>query len=97
MEAREKDRYILEEFVGFYCRQKHHTLPGALCPDCAGLLAYAERQLSRCRQDPRPACKDCPVHCYAPAYRERIREVMRYSGMRLILRGRLDLLAHYLR
>jgi len=42
-------------------------------------------------------CKHCPEHCYAPRYRAQIREVMRYSGPRLVLRGRLDYLWHLLR
>ncbi|NOR49648.1 MAG: hypothetical protein GQ530_01275, partial [Desulfuromonadales bacterium] len=37
----------------------------------------------------------CPVHCYAPEQREKVREIMRFSGQYLIKRGRLDLLWHY--
>lgn len=92
----EKDRYILEQFIGIYCRGKHKTGGDGLCPECRDLLAYSLQRLERCRQDPKSACKHCPVHCYRPAYRERIREVMRYSGKRLLLQGRLDLLWHYL-
>lgn len=92
---KEKDRYILEQFIRIYCEGKHRTPKGTLCPECADLLAYAEQRLRRCPHDPKPACKHCPIHCYRPAYRERIREVMRYSGKRLILKGRLDLLRHY--
>jgi hypothetical protein len=40
-------------------------------------------------------CKKCPAHCYAPGYRERIREVMRFSGQYLVKHGRLDLIVHY--
>lgn len=29
-------------------------------------------------------CKKCPVHCYSPDMREKIRAVMRYSGPRMI-------------
>jgi len=60
------------------------------------LLAYALERLERSMQNPKPACKHCEIHCYKPAHREKIREVMRYSGKRLILYGRFDLLRHYL-
>ena len=90
-----KDRYILEQFIGIYCRGNHGTPSGELCPTCADLLAYATERLERCPQEPKPSCKHCPVHCYRPVYRERIREVMRYSGKRLLLQGRLDLIRHY--
>lgn len=30
-------------------------------------------------------CAHCKVHCYKPEMRERIRQVMRYSGPRMII------------
>lgn len=96
MDNRKKDQLILEEFVGLYCGGQHHSSNGELCADCRDLLDYAMQRLERCPQDPKPACKHCEIHCYKPAYREKVREVMRYSGKRLILRGRFDLLWHYL-
>lgn len=96
VDKREKDGYILRQFVHIYCRGKHKTPKGELCADCQDLLSYALKRLERCPQDPKPACKHCETHCYKPAYREKIRQVMRYSGKRLILYGRLDLLYHYL-
>ena len=96
MDKKEKDQYILEQFIHIYCRGQHKTPKGDLCSDCQELLAYAYKRLEHCPQDPKPSCKHCEIHCYKPAYREKIREIMRYSGMRLIIRGRLDLLWHYL-
>jgi len=71
--------------------------PGkASCATIAGICwDYAVRRLERCPQEPKPSCKHCEIHCYKPIYREKIRDVMRYSGKRLILHGRLDLLWHY--
>lgn len=68
----------------------------SLCPSCSKLLAHAFVKRSTCPLDPKPACKHCPQHCYHPEYRRRIQEVMRYSGRRLVLTGRLDLLARLL-
>jgi hypothetical protein len=65
------------------------------CADCMKLLLHAASKRVLCPFDPKPACKKCETHCYGPGYRERIREVMRYSGMRLIKRGRFDLLKKY--
>lgn len=96
MDKREKDRLILEQFIHIYCKGKHRTGKGQLCPDCQELLAYATKRLEHCPQDPKPSCKHCEIHCYKPVYREKIREVMRYSGKRLILHGRFDLIWHYL-
>lgn len=66
-----------------------------LCPDCQKLLSHGMAKLLLCTQDPKPMCKKCQVHCYAPGYRENIREVMKFSGLYLVRHGRLDLMAHY--
>ena len=48
-----------------------------------------------CPLDPKPTCKSCHIHCYTPEQRQKIREIMAYSGRRMIMRGRLDYLWHY--
>ncbi|WP_460594564.1 nitrous oxide-stimulated promoter family protein [Geomonas sp. Red276] len=89
------DIKVLDAFIGVYCRGRHGSRKGELCPSCAELLAYARTKRSRCPLDPKPDCKHCPIHCYGKNQRAAIREVMAYSGRRLLLRGRLDLLWHY--
>ena len=65
------------------------------CDECRKLLLHAVSKRVLCPYDPKPSCKKCPTHCYGPGYRERIREVMRYSGMQLIKRGRFGLIKKY--
>lgn len=65
------------------------------CAECQEFLAYAIARRLRCPLQPKPTCKACPVHCYRPGHRERVREIMRFAGPYLIKRGRLDLLWHY--
>jgi len=67
-----------------------------LCPECAKLLAHAFVKRSHCPMDPKPMCKHCPNHCYHPNYRAQIREVMKFSGRKMLLAGRLDYLFHLL-
>lgn len=56
-----------------------------LCPECAELQAYAVARIERCpHMGTKTFCSACPSHCYRPAMRERIREVMRWSGPRMI-------------
>jgi len=66
--------------------------PVHLCRDCTRLLTHAFVKRSNCPFEPKPACKRCPDHCYHPTYRQQIREVMKYSGRKLVLSGRLDYL-----
>jgi hypothetical protein len=70
--------------------------PIELCPECMKLLAHAFTKRSHCPMQPKPQCKHCPSHCYHPTYRAQIREVMRFSGKKLLLGGRLDYLFHLL-
>ena len=66
-----------------------------LCKDCTKLLNHGIAKLLQCPHDPKPMCKKCTTHCYAPGYRERMREVMKFSGLYLVKHGRLDLMFHY--
>ncbi len=66
-----------------------------ICCVCRDFLIYAAERRLRCPLDPKPVCKHCHIHCYRPGHREKVREIMRFSGKRLIRRGRLDLLWHY--
>jgi hypothetical protein len=93
--GKEVYKQTLERFIRIYCRKKHRQQEG-LCADCQDLLQYAWQRTDNCRQDPKPPCKFCPIHCYAPSYRQKIRQVMRVAGMHMILRGRLDWLIKYL-
>ena len=93
--GQEKDNKVLAAFIGCYCRGRHQSRKGELCQECRELSRYAMAKRQKCPLAPKPACKHCPVHCYGKAQREAIRAVMSYSGRRLLLRGRLDLLWHY--
>jgi len=69
--------------IDLYCRHQHGA--GQLCAECAGLLAYSNERLEDCPfQEGKTTCAKCPVHCFKPAMRDKIRAVMRYSGPRMI-------------
>lgn len=66
-----------------------------LCLDCAELLEYGMQKRAVCPLEPKPTCRSCRIHCFSAEYRQKIREIMAYSGRKMILRGRLDYLWHY--
>jgi hypothetical protein len=70
--------------------------PVVLCEACRKLLVHAVVKRIHCPMNPKPQCKHCPVHCYHPTYRAKIRDVMRFSGRWLVMRGRLHYLLHLL-
>jgi len=85
----------IRKMLAIYCRDKHGGRE--LCAACAELLSYAAGRLDSCPHHPKPSCKNCPTHCYTPENRARVREVMRYSGPRMLLRHPLNALKHYLK
>ena len=68
-----------------------------VCPECRRLLTYGIGMRLKCIHDPKPMCKKCESQCYRGAYRAKVREIMKFSGMYLVKHGRIDLLYHYLR
>jgi hypothetical protein len=90
--------------IRLYCGGNHRktqTTDGAhlhqLCPDCRELMAYAEKKLHTCPQvENKPTCLKCTIHCYDDGHRERIRNVMRYAGPRMLLRHPIMAIRHIL-
>jgi len=80
--------------IRIYCRERHHSA-GPLCEGCAKLRDYAHQHVERCRFGAdKPVCAKCTVHCYNPAMRESVREVMRYSGPRMLAKHPVLALMH---
>jgi hypothetical protein len=80
-----RERKTVRAMVGMYCR--HHHGNENLCDECGELAAYADRRLDLCPYgEGKPSCANCPIHCYRPDPRERMREVMRFAGPRMIFR-----------
>lgn len=93
MSSVRKEKDTVAFMIRFYCRRKHGGRD--LCPECRELLEYAERRLDMCPfGDSKKSCRHCRIHCYRPEMRERIREVMRYSGPRMFLFSPLEALKH---
>lgn len=80
----EREAETAAVMIDLFCRYHHGC--GRICPECRKLSDYALNRLAACPfGEHKPTCSRCPVHCYRPAMREAIREVMRYAGPRMIL------------
>jgi len=80
---REREKETVSLMIAIYCRKKHGGKD--LCPDCAALDAYARQRSDKCLfMETKTFCSNCKVHCYKKDMREKIREVMRFSGPRMI-------------
>lgn len=81
---REKEKEMVSLMIKLYCRKKHGTKK-ELCAECAELECYAKSRSEHCPfMENKTFCSNCKVHCYKPEMREKIREVMRFSGPRMV-------------
>ena len=91
-----EEKNVVEQMIRLYCRKREGN--AQLCPTCRELLDYAHRRLDKCRYgEDKPTCKKCPIHCYKPEMKERIRMVMRWSGPRMMLYHPLAAIGHLFR
>jgi hypothetical protein len=64
--------------IAMYCRD-HHGEVGVLCAACTALHGYAMERLDQCMYGlGKPACNNCPTHCYRKSMREGMQAVMRH-------------------
>ena len=100
---------LVSQMIALWCRAHHDGAEPAagaaqvklnrraicLCPACAELRDYARARIERCpRMETKTFCSACPTHCYRPEMRERIREVMRWSGPRMLLHRPVPAIRH---
>lgn len=92
-----REGLTMARMVGIYCAA-HHDSPGdTMCAACREFLNYAEVRLQKCPYgEDKPTCANCPVHCYKPARRAQVREIMQYAGPRMLFRYPLLAIAHEL-
>jgi hypothetical protein len=91
-----REEKTVKAMIGIYCSGQHRSRAD-LCKGCRHLLDYSVERLRRCphHQD-KPTCAHCATHCYQPRMREKIRDVMRYSGPRMLFRHPVLALFHFL-
>lgn len=91
---REKEKRIVGEMIKLYCK-KNHSPEDELCQDCKALKEYAEQRSDKCPfMETKTFCSNCTVHCYKSEMREKIRQVMRFSGPRMIFHHPIMAISH---
>ena len=91
---REREKQMVSQMIALYCKKQHHSRSG-LCPDCAALDEYARMRSEKCPfMETKIFCSNCKVHCYKPEMREKIREVMRFSGPRMLFHHPVAAIRH---
>ncbi len=66
-----------------------------LCEECETLLLYSYNKINRCPfMETKTFCNNCHVHCYQKEQREKIKEVMRFAGPRMLYRHPVVAIKH---
>ena len=90
---KEKEKKIVRTMISIYCKGHGHV--SINCPECLDLIQYVEDRIDKCPfLESKTYCSNCKVHCYRPVMRKKIKEVMRYSGPRMILFHPIMVLDH---
>ncbi|MBI5434218.1 MAG: nitrous oxide-stimulated promoter family protein [Planctomycetes bacterium] len=79
-----REHELVQAMIAVHCRDAHGSR--TLCASCAEIAEYADQRLARCPFGAeKPTCAKCSVHCYRRDMRERVREVMRSSGPKMLV------------
>lgn len=84
-QKREKEMNMISCMIQVYCKGNHGK-GTSLCMECEELRQYANKRISGCPvMENKTFCSNCKIHCYQPAMRMKIKEVMRFSGPRMLM------------
>ncbi len=79
-----KEKEVVNLMIKLYCQKKHHNKQ--LCQECSQLQEYADNRIDKCpHKETKTFCSNCETHCYKKEMRDKIKEVMRFSGPRMII------------
>ena len=90
----DKEKDIISLMIRMYCTRKHNV-KDRICDECKSLLDYAIVRLSNCKYgNSKSSCGRCKTPCYKPEMKIKIKEVMRYSGPRIIIYKPMEFVRH---
>lgn len=90
-----KEKAVVDVMISIYCKSNHKSK--SLCKDCQNLQLYVHTKIDRCPFKPEKTyCSTCHIHCYSKIMQEKIKQVMRYSGPRMIFYHPIILIDHWL-
>lgn len=95
MDKIEKDKQTIKYMVELYCRHKLKT--DGMPEEYSRLIDYAYARLEHCKYgENKPACKNCPTHCYKQEMRGKMQTIMRWAGPRMLFYSPIAVIRHLL-
>lgn len=88
------EKNIVSVMISIFCKYKHKRKNG-LCEDCQKILNYSYRRIENCPYiKSKTFCSSCKTHCYRNDMREKIKEIMRFSGPKMIFYNPIAAIKH---
>lgn len=97
LQKREREKAVVCQMIALYCRKKHGHRK-ELCEECRKMAEYSCTRSDKCPfMESKTFCYNCKVHCYKPEMREKIRNIMRFSGPRMIFYFPIEAVRHIIK
>lgn len=93
----QQEKLTVEAMIRLYCHHHHRNLSKDCCDDCLSLIEYSWKRVDNCRSRKKAVCAKCRIRCYQPEMRLKIKQVMRYSGPRMLLYHPVSAIKHLMR
>lgn len=92
----ERENKTVKAMIEIYCKKKHHCNMSD-CEQCKQVYEYASYRILKCpHKDDKPSCAKCEIHCFNKRIKEDIRNIMRFSGPRMLIYHPILSIFHYL-
>ena len=89
----QREKQTITKMIDLYASGCPQASPNA--EKYRALHRYALKRLDRCAfGEEKPACKQCPIHCYQPAKREEMKQIMRWAVPRMLWRHPILAIRH---
>lgn len=86
----QRERSTIEAMVKIFCAGHNHSkiqCTSDLCNECSSILGYALQRIDFCpHKTEKPSCANCTVHCYRGEWADKIKQLMRYAGPKMIFK-----------
>lgn len=89
----DREKEVVGRMIELYCKKRLGM--AEISEEYKTLQMYAHKRLDMCKfGNDKPACKRCPIHCYKPEMREKIRTIMRWAGPRMLIYDPIAAIRH---
>ena len=87
---RDREKKVISEMVKLYCKRE-------LCDECKEVLNYSLKRIDNCKfMETKTFCSNCKAPCYSPKMKEKVKQIMKFSGPRILFHHPLLVISHML-